>query len=298
MSTGGQQTFGGMPTPRYSASPSKLLSYVDCPRRYRLQYLDRPKPEPRPQRAHTSLGIAVHNALRDWWEIPVHQRSAAAVAGLVDDSWVSLGFRDAEQSRTWRNIAVKQVTAYLRGLHPDARPHSVERTVAAKTDALIVIGRIDRLDERPTPDGGTELVVVDYKTSRRPNSVDELRGSLPMALYAVAVSHMFRRECVRVELHHVPSNTAVAVRHTEASLARKMAEAESIALDLRRADADYAEKGTASTRFPPRPGPLCAWCDFRAHCPEGQLAGPEKSDWAALEPDDGAAPRTTTEGED
>ena len=35
--------------------------------------------------------------------------------------------------------------------------------------------------------------------------------------------------------------------------------------------------------FPPVAGPLCSWCDFRAHCPEGQRAGPEKSDWAALE---------------
>ena len=56
----------GMPTPLYAASPSRLLAFLDCPRRYRLQYLDRPSPEKRRQRAHTSLGIAVHNALRDW----------------------------------------------------------------------------------------------------------------------------------------------------------------------------------------------------------------------------------------
>ena len=55
------------------------------------------------------------------------------------------------------------------------------------------------------------------------------------------------------------------------------------ARDARRADVDFAEKGASSELFPPRPGALCGWCDLRAHCPEGQAAGPEKSDWAALE---------------
>jgi len=72
--------------------------------------------------------------------------------------------------------------------------------------------------------------------------------------------------------------------HTDESLARKVAEAESIASDLRRADADFKEVGVESTRFEARTSAICSWCDFRAHCPEGQRMGPEKSDWAGLEP--------------
>ena len=65
--------------------------------------------------------------------------------------------------------------------------------------------------------------------------------------------------------------------HTGESLKRKIEEAESIARDAQRAEADYAELGVDSGRFPARVGPLCQWCDFRAHCPAGQAAGPEKS---------------------
>ena len=61
------------------------------------------------------------------------------------------------------------------------------------------------------------------------------------------------------------------------------AQIRSIAHDARRADLDFVEKGEASELFPARPGPMCGWCDLRAHCPEGQAAGPEKSGWAALE---------------
>ncbi|GAA3682667.1 hypothetical protein GCM10022224_053910 [Nonomuraea antimicrobica] len=34
--------------------------------------------------------------------------------------------------------------------------------------------------------------------------------------------------------------------------------------------------------FAPSPGPICSWCDFRRHCPEGQAAGPERRPWDGL----------------
>ena len=281
MTTGAaeQTTFAGMPTPLYSGSPSRLLAYLDCPRRYRMQYLDRPRPQARPQRAHTSVGIATHNVLRDFWDLPVSQRTPAGVAELVRTSWIDVGFRDPEQSVAWRLRVRDAVTDYLRRSDRDNQPVGIERSVSLKTDEVAITGRIDRLDDR---DG--ELVVVDYKTGRQVPTDDDARTSLPLALYAVASARMFRRPCRRVELHHVPSGTVAVHEHTDESLARKVAEAESIASDLRRADADFKQVGVESTRFAPRPSTLCSWCDFRAHCPEGQQVGPEKSDWAGLEP--------------
>jgi RecB family exonuclease len=279
MTVGEQQEFAGMPPRLFRASPSRLLAWLDCPRRYRLQYLDRPSPPTRPQRAHTSVGVAVHNALRDWWDLPPGQRTAAAGSELVRTSWIDVGFRDPDQSRRWRSRAQENVVSYLGGVDPARQPLGIERTVSLKTSRLALQGRVDRLDER---DG--ELVVVDYKTSRVPPTDDEARTSLPLALYAASVWKMFRRRCVRVELHHLPTGTVAAHEHTGESLKRKIDEAESIARDAQRAEEDYAELGVDSGRFPARVTPLCQWCDFRAHCPEGQAQGPEKSDWAGLEP--------------
>jgi RecB family exonuclease len=267
-----------MPRRLFRASPSKLLAWVDCPRRYRMQYLDRPAPAARPQRAHTSFGVAVHNALRDWWDLPAEQRTPAAGSELVRSSWIDLGFRDADQSREWRELAQRQVIDYLDEVDPATQPLGIERTVSLKTDVFTLQGRIDRLDDR-----GAELAVVDYKTSRWEPTDDDARTSLPLALYAAAAWKMFRRKCVRVELHHLPSGAVAAHEHTGDSLKRKIVEAESIAHDARKAEEDYAEFGVDSGRFPANVGPLCQWCDFRAHCPAGQAYGPEKSDWAALE---------------
>lgn len=274
---GTQGTFAGMPEPLYAASPSKLLAHLDCPRRYRFQYLDRPTPAKRAQRAHTSLGNAVHNALRDWWDVP--ERTPAAGARLLEQAWIDVGFRDNAQSQQWRAKCATDVTAYLAGVDPATQPRGIERTVSFVSGEVRVTGRIDRLDER----ANGELVVVDYKTSRVAPTETDVRTSLPMALYAAAVWKMFRRPAFRVELHHVPTGTVVAHEHTPDSLARKVDEAKSIAADAKRADADHAAHGEESTMFPARPGPLCGWCDFRAHCPEGQAMGPEKEAWAALE---------------
>jgi len=274
-----QTTFAGMPTPLYSGSPSRLLAWLDCPRRYRMQYLDRPRPQARSQRAHTSVGIATHNALRDFWDLPAARRTPAGVAELVRSSWIDVGFRDPEQSAAWRLRVRDAVTEYLRVSDRDHQPVGIERSVSLKTDEVAITGRIDRLDDRQG-----ELVVVDYKTGRQVPTEDDARTSLPLALYAVAASRMFRRPCHRVELHHVPSGTIASHEHTDESLARKVAEAESIASDLRRADAEFKEVGVESTRFAPRTSAICSWCDFRAYCPEGQQMGPEKSDWAGLEP--------------
>ena len=174
-----QQEFAGLPPRLFRASPSRLHAWLDCPRP-----LPHAVPRPavaagRPQRAHTSFGVAVHNALRDWWDLPPGQRTAAAGAELVRTSWIDTGFRDAGQSLQWRGRAQQHVTDYLGALDPARQPLGIERTVSLKTERLALQGRIDRLDDR---DG--ELVVVDYKTSRSAPTDDEARTSLPLALYA------------------------------------------------------------------------------------------------------------------
>lgn len=275
-----QQAFAGMPTPLYLASPSRLMRWLDCPRAYRMTYLDRPRPEARPQAAHTSVGVAVHNALRDFWELPAAQQTPAGVRELVRTSWIDVGFKDSAQSARWLGKISGEVVEYLRGIDRSAVPRSVERSVGLRTGTTALSGRVDRIDER-----GDELVVVDYKTSRRGLHPDDARTSLALAFYAEAVARTLRRPCTLVELHHVPTGSVVSHRHTAESIARKLDEADSIASDARAADENYREVGVESAMFAPNPGALCRWCDFRAHCPEGQAMGPQQPPWAALEPE-------------
>ncbi|MEO6887321.1 MAG: PD-(D/E)XK nuclease family protein, partial [Jatrophihabitantaceae bacterium] len=175
---------------------------------------------------------------------------------------------------------------------PDDEPIGVERTVGVPVGRLAVSGRVDRIDlRRPgvsSSSGGVaaggELVVVDYKTGRRGVTDDQARGSQALALYVLGARRTLRRPCQRVELHHLPTGEIASFDHTEQSLARHVARAEAIADDIGVATDTLASGADVDEVFPPVPGPVCSWCDFRAHCPEGQASSEPIEPWAGLAP--------------
>ncbi|MEU8270997.1 PD-(D/E)XK nuclease family protein [Sphaerisporangium sp. NPDC049002] len=311
----GQLGLEGMPRRLYTCTPSRLNAWLDCPRRYRFSYLDRPSLPKGPPWAHNSVGASVHNALAGWWREPYERRTPAMAGILLTKGWITEGFRDQEQSTVWRDRARAMVSGYTSTLDPSDEPVGVERTVATRTSAIAVSGRVDRLDRR-----GDELVVVDYKTGRRPLTEEDARSSLALAIYAVASSRVMHRTCRRVELHHVPTGSIVEWEHSDDSLRRHIGRAEDIALEASEADERYrawradaapasagsrtsgtgSRKGASDTSsrtsgtgagpvppeidasFPPNTGPICSWCDYRRHCPEGQASGSPHQPWDGL----------------
>ena len=273
-----------MPARLYPCTPTRLTTWLDCPRRYRFTYLDRPTPPKGPPWAHNSVGAAVHSALADWWALPVARRTPAAGGDLLRRRWLTDGFRDARQSADAGRRALGWVVGYLDDVDPAAEPAGVERTVSTKTGTLVLSGRVDRIDDRPPSDDGEGgLVIVDYKTGRYVPDADDARTSLALAVYAVATARTFRRECSRVELHHLPSESVAVAEHSGPALARKVAEAESIASDCSRADAAHRAGDSGDATFAPSPGSGCSWCDFRRHCPEGRAAAPDREPWSSVQ---------------
>ena len=278
MAAADQLTLGRMPKRLFACTPSRLAAF-DCPRRYRFTYVDRPQPVKGPPWAHNSVGTAAHLALARWWDLPPEQRTPARGAELVRRNWANVGFRDTEQSDGARERTAGWVAAYLADLDPAREPVGVERTVGVPVGRLSVSGRVDRIDEAA---GGGSLVIVDYKTGRRPLTEADARGSLALALYVLGARRALRRECSRVELHHLPTGEVVGYEHTEESLARHVARAEASADDIQVA-LDTVESGADPDEvFAAKPSPGCSWCDFRAHCPEGQEASNPIEPWAGL----------------
>ena len=271
-----------------------------------MTYLDRPAPQKGPPWAISSFGASVHNALAAWWRLPLHERSVAAAGRLLERGWIREGYADDAQAVRQLGRARAMAERYVAKLDPSAEPAGVERVVATKTDLIAVSGRIDRLDDRPSeievadrlaPDLAQpgvrgherDLVVVDYKTGKTPPEIFDVRSSLALALYALAAGRVLRRRCAKVELHHLPTDQVVAWEHTRESLDRHLRRAEDIAAECADADSRFRSQEEAQRGddvFPPRPGALCGWCDFRAHCPEGRLAAPARRPWDGLTEDD------------
>lgn len=206
------------------------------------------------------------------------RRTPDAAAALVGRHWQRAGFRDDAHAERWRAVTQNWVLRYAADhLDPTAEPVGVERTVASRTEALAIEGRVDRIDDRCG-----ELVVVDYKTGRRPCTTDDARGSQALALYVLAVRRTLRRVCRRVELHHIPTGQVAAFEHTDESIARHIARAEATAEDIVAATDTMHSGADPDDVFPPSPSPACAWCDFRSHCPDGRAASDDLVPWAGL----------------
>ncbi|TQJ04869.1 RecB family exonuclease [Amycolatopsis cihanbeyliensis] len=280
--------FGGQQPRRLTkVTPSKLATFEDCPRRYRMAYVDRPTPQRTGAWAHSTLGAVVHNALRALYDLPAQRRTPARAAALVVEQWQDAGFADAEQAQRYRERAKGWVTDYVERHDLVTEPIGVERWVSAPASSqgldgppsMIIEGRADRIDQREG-----ELVIVDYKTGRWVPESRDARSAQALALYAVAARRTLRMPCRQVELHHLPSGTVAAAEHTEESLRRQLKRAEESAADLRQAADTLSEGGDAEELFPVRTGRHCSWCDFRPSCPAGQQAAPAAQAWDLLAP--------------
>ena len=124
-------------------TPARLGVWDDCPRRYRLTYLDRPPP-PRggPQAANT-LGAVVHLALRAVFELPVAERTGPATAALVDRYWSSEGFRDGRQAADYRALARDWVADYVTDAVAGTEPDE-ELAVGLEQWVSVSTGRVGR----------------------------------------------------------------------------------------------------------------------------------------------------------
>jgi putative RecB family exonuclease len=277
-----QLGFEGMPRRLLQAAPARLGCYLDCPRRYRFSYLDRPPPQKGPPWAHNSFGAAVHTALANWWKAPRERRTVEQVGRFLDDAWLVDGYRDTAQRESARERAREMLTRYVANLDPDDEPVGVERTVALKTDHAALFGRVDRIDDRP----GEGLVIVDYKTGRQVLTLDDARSSLALAIYALGAARTLRRQCRRVELHHLPTGDVLAWDHSDEGLARHLRRADSIAREIAALDERFragVSDEEADRLYPVSVGPMCAWCDFHRVCPEGHEAVAARDSWAGVE---------------
>jgi putative RecB family exonuclease len=246
-------------------SPTSLDAFEECPRKYWFAHLSRPRPPKPPLDAYRYVGVAAHKVLGDWWDYIPDLRTSHTVATDLARMWSPGTFRDEAQSTRWLTIVTGWVRRYVASLDKHAVPVGIERTVSYADDGIRLSGRVDRVDER---DG--LLRIVDYKTGHNPLEPGDARTSRALALYAIAAARIFRKDCWRVELHHLPTGQHSTALHSPISLDRHLNRAKATAADITAATDSLADGATTDEVFPVRPGPLCGFCEFRTACPSGQ----------------------------
>ena len=149
----------GMPQRLYPCTPSRLNTWLECPRRYRMTYLDRPAPPKGPPWAHNSLGLSVHNALASWWRLPLPERTPEAAGTLLLRGWIAAGLDPASVT-----VVDPRPSDALTPLFEQGVRHSTTAPTEPQ-DVVVLAVKPQLLDEAAAPlapalVGGTLLLSV------------------------------------------------------------------------------------------------------------------------------------------
>jgi RecB family exonuclease len=242
-------------------SPTRLKTYLDCPKKYEFQNILKLPTLPSP---HLDLGNNVHLALRDWMRLAPTGRTWDALLTAYRAAWranrPAFVNRSRDELKEWGERGIAMLRRFVEATPPDLEPLATEKWVRADYGEITVGGRVDRVD----PDGEGGLVVVDYKTGRFPKDVARARESeLAAPVYARGAVEAFAGTAVsRVELVYLATMERIVFPVDDAWQAHKDTAVASLT-----AEALAAER---AGRFVARPSRGCKWCDFRARCPEGK----------------------------
>ena len=239
---------------RLRLSFTRVDTFEQCPRRFRYQYVDGLPQAPAPQ---LSFGSSLHATLEWLYDrkhpvLPTLEEMLQALYG----AWESAGY--AEVGREEQLEAYEHARRIVAELHARIAREGFRLPAAVEAwfelpfaDDVVVVGAIDRIDV----DEDGALHVIDYKTNRRARSRSQVRGSLQLAIYALATEELYGRRPATVSLDFIVPGLRVVVPVEELDLASVPSRLAEVARRIR------AGEDT------PTPNRLCDWCDFRTICP-------------------------------
>lgn len=244
-------------------SNSKLDTYENCPRQYKLHYIDRIKlPEMR-EGIEAFMGSRVHETLEK-----LHKELILTKLNSLEDL---LDFYRAQWDRNWHENVRIVKTGYTKENYYDAgkeaivsyyrRHHPFNRSKTLATEMFITFqigdsgirGYIDRLGY--CGDGVYEI--HDYKTSSYLPSQDKMDADRQLALYQIGIREQFPdARDVRLVWHYLLFDKEIRSTRTDEQL-------EELKKDI------TALIGTIErdTVFEPRESGLCDWCEYPDYCP-------------------------------
>lgn len=241
-------------------SPSQLGTFVQCPRKYSFQYVERVPVERKPS-PHLVFGNAIHAALDAVYSMPPEARTVEAAQQAMRDAWKQDrerqgAFKSVEDERAWGE---KGLSLLARIAQTDDFRTAVPRKLEDWAEVMVegdrqLFGKVDRIDDHSQGDG---VVVIDYKTGKCRIAEDGLGDEIQAQVYALAVQASLKTAVREVRFIFLEAETERIWEPTE------LDEIEAELLRL----VDQIE---ATVEFEPQTSGLCRWCDYLDLCDAGK----------------------------
>jgi putative RecB family exonuclease len=245
-----------------SFGPSRLSTYGNCPKAFSFAYIEG---LPNPPSLEAVRGTIVHSALQGLYsdhgqgartrEAAQNELDAAYQTHTLGADYLGLRFPPGDEEDFYYQC-LWLTHNYFEMEDPDEiTPVGLELFLSMPYNGTILRGIIDRLDM--LPDGS--LRIVDYKTGKAPAKKYRADKISQLLIYCLLVEEVIGQRPRSVRLLYLRDNVTIDHEVTDAAIASIRLKLEMGWTDVRRAE--------EADDFPPKPGPLCDWCNFQPICP-------------------------------
>ncbi len=244
---------------------SQIEAYANCPWQYKFNFILKIPVQPK---ASFVFGRLLHNVLRDFFaqllpnasaqatlfadvgSMPAQEPSLDDLLDLYQRHWQDDGYDNEKEKEKYRRQGLEILKQFYQTWQ-ETKPAVlfVEKGFLVRFCGYPFKGSIDRIDRLPS--GGVEI--IDYKTGQ-PKEKINFNQKRQLLLYKIAVETLFGLKVERLSYYYLTNNSKVSFTSQEKDEAKLKEQVTKIIKLIESGD------------FPPKPGPLCAWCDFRDIC--------------------------------
>jgi RecB family exonuclease len=228
-------------------SYSSISTYIECPLKFKLKYIDGLKEKPKP---YLSFGSSLHDALQFFYSYRPPPPSLDDVLKYYEENWISEGYANEEEEEGYFSYGKEILTTFYKMHVKDYKPPiAVEHLFNIKVQGIPITGdRVDKLEDN-------RAEIIDYKSGKNIFDRTHVEENEQLTLYQLAVEESIGLEVGKLTLYHLPSQTPVSV---EARSREKIDSLKSKILEV----SELIAKG----EFEAKEGRFCP-CDFPEHCP-------------------------------
>lgn len=230
-------------------SYSSISTYIECPLKFKLKYIDGLSEKPKP---YLSFGSSLHDALEFMYSYRPPPPSLEDVLSYFEKNWISEGYANEEEEEGYFSYGKEILREYYKENIKDLKPPvAVEYKFDIEIEGIPVTGYIDRIDKL---EGGS-AEIIDYKSGKNVFDKSQVEKNEQLTLYQLAVEESIGMDVEKLTLYHLPSQTPVSVDSRDK---KKIEQLKGKVLEV--------SENIAKGNFEAKRGRFCP-CDFPEYCP-------------------------------